>query len=129
MTRFRRKFLDRLGIERQYFIAGHNRWFVFIMSVTNFIILVFNFVWLNLEAIPEPLQNFFVFYMFFTLFYVIVARNLGYLDLTRGTFKAETNVSLKVNPIWKRHFQELREIKTDIEALKKQLTEIFGVDF
>lgn len=115
-----RKGLDRLGRYRQYFLAGHGRWFVTIMGLSTFSLIFYNFMWINLGFVPDTLKNEFLFLMLFFSFYFPFATIFGYLDLTRGTFKAETNVSLEVNPIWKRLFLELTEIKKDLEELKKE---------
>jgi len=48
----------------------------------------------------------------------------GYLDLTRGTYTAEANVALVVNPIWKRHFKEMKEIQAQNKQIEKQNEQI-----
>lgn len=119
--RLARKGLDRLGRLRQYFLAGHSRWFVFIIGLTQFGLIFYNFMWINLDFIPNQLKNVFVFFILWFGFYFPFATMFGYFDLIRGTYKAEVNVSLEVNPIWKRHFAELAELKKVVDEIKKEL--------
>ena len=52
-----RKGLDRLGRYRLYFIAGHSRWFQFIIGLSQFGLIFFNFLWIKLPFIPEVMKN------------------------------------------------------------------------
>ena len=116
-----RKGLDKFGRLRLYFIAGHTRWFIFIISLTQFGLIFYNFMWIHLDFIPNQFKGVFVFFLLWFLFYFPFATVFGYFDLTRGTYKAEVNVSLEVNPIWKRLFQELAELRKSIDEIEKQL--------
>ncbi len=118
-----RKGLDRLGRYRQYFIAGHSRWFVFIIGLTQFGLIFYNFMWIRLTFLPLVFRSELFFYPVWFMLYFPFTTVFGYWDLTYGTFQAETKVSLEVNPIWKRLFKELEAIKRDLEELKQQLQE------
>ena len=118
-----RQGLDRLGRYRQYFIAGHSRWFVFIMGLSNFSLIFYNFLWIKLPFVPDVMKNEFIFLMIFFVFYFPSVGLFGYWDLTKGTFKAETNVSLEVNPIWQRLFRELGEMDKKINVINQKLEE------
>lgn len=114
-----RKGLDKLGRVRLYFLAGHTRWFVFIMGLSTFSLIFYNFLWIKLLFVPDVLKDEFVFLIIFFVLYFPIVSFFGYWDLTYGTFKEETNVSLEVNPIWIRHFKELKEIKRLLDELKE----------
>ena len=106
-----RKSVNRLGRYRQYFVSGHSRWFVFIMGLSNFSLIFYNFMWINLDFVPDILKNEVVFLCLFFVIYLPLVTVFGFYDLTRGTYSAEINVALDVNPIWKRHFKEMQKIR------------------
>jgi len=116
-----RKGLNTIGRYRQYFVAGHSRWFVFVMGLTNFSLIFYNFLWIRLDFIPDNLKSIYVFLFIFFITYVPLATLFGYLDLTRGTFRAEASVSLRVNPITRRQFKELAEIRKQNERILEML--------
>jgi len=49
--------LNRLGRYRQYFVSGHSRWFVFLMGLSNFSLIFFNFMWVKLSFVPDVLKS------------------------------------------------------------------------
>ncbi len=118
-----RKGLDKLGKYRQYFLAGHSRWFVFLMGLSNFSLIFYNFLWVKLSFVPDVLKNEFVFLMIFFSLYIPSVTIFGRWDLIKGTFKAETNVSRDVNPIIKEQFERFDRIEKQNEEILKQLEE------
>jgi len=118
-----RQGLDKLGRYRQYFVAGHSRWFQFIIGLTQFGLIFYNFLWIKLPFIPEIMKTELIFFPFWFGLYIPLATMFGYWDLRKGTFKAETNVSLEVNPIWQRLFRELGEIRTEVDEITMKLEE------
>lgn len=123
MVRWRkilRRILDKIGRLRTYFLAGHSRWFALILSLTSFTLIFFNFLWIELVFIPEELKQFSVFFLLFMMGYIPLSILVGYFDLHKGTFHAEVNVSLEVNPVNMKLFQELSDIREELRLLNQK---------
>jgi len=119
-----REGLDKLGKYRQYFLAGHSRWFVFVMGLSNFSLIFYNFLWVKLTFVPDILKNEFVFLLIFFVTYIPVVTSFGRWDLMKGTFKAETNVSRVVNPIIKEQFERFDKIEAQNQRLLERFNEM-----
>ncbi len=117
-----RKILDHVGRLRQYFIAGHSRWFALVLSLMNFTLIFFNLLWVDLYFIPEELKDFLVFFLIFMTGYIPLSIIVGYFDLRKGTFWAETQIALEVNPVFVKLFLELSAIRNDLKQLEKKLS-------
>lgn len=116
-----KKRLARLGRYRLYFIAGHSRWFVFLMGLSNFSLLFFNFIWIGITSVPEIFRTEMFFLPVFFISYIPFATIFGYWDLTRGTFKGEASVSKEVNPIISEQFERLERIEENQRKIIKFL--------
>lgn len=110
--------INTFGRLKQYFLRGHSQWFALGMTLLNFTLIFYNFLWKNLMFIPSDFKHFSIFFITFGLFYFPIAAFFGWQDFKRGTFKAEALLIKEVSPIWRELFVRLDRIE---EKLKDRI--------
>lgn len=121
--------LNNLGKYKMYFLRGHNSWFYFVFWLVSFTTIIYK---LLLEDLTLPdWMKFSYFFIFFILVYIPIAVIIGRFDYRRGTFRGEVNLSLEVNPIIQKQFQnqeliisEQRRLSEELEKIKEMLKNV-----
>ena len=111
MNSFLRTCRDLLGKIRFYFVLGHSRWTIFFISLVQFALIFNDLLWMDLVFIPDILKHFSIFLVLFFVTYIPITTLFGFIDAKKGPYQKEVEESGEVNPIWKRMFQELHDIK------------------
>lgn len=90
------------------------------MAYVNFILILFVAVsdLKQYEAL-KFLGNISVILTLFAIAFVIVIV-VGYLDLKKGVYRKETEVSAHMNPVQSKILKELYEIQRDVKELKNR---------
>lgn len=108
-----RKMIDYFGQLKQFFLRGHTNWFSLAFSLLNFTLIFYNLLFKELYFIPDIFKHYSVFFVIFGLCYFPMATLFGYLDLKKGTYKAEQSVTLKYSPLWQQLFKKLKKLEED----------------
>jgi hypothetical protein len=106
-----RKWIDKGGRIRQYFLRGHSNWFALILSLINFTLIFYNLLFKNLFFVPDVLKSYSVFFIIFGVLYFPTAAIFGWLDFKKGTYKAEQALTMEISPIWNEVFQKLQNLE------------------
>ncbi|MFX0050463.1 MAG: hypothetical protein ACFE8U_04135 [Candidatus Hermodarchaeota archaeon] len=122
-----RKWIDKGGRVRQYFIRGHSNWFALVLSLINFTLIFYNLLFKNLFFVPDVLKSYSVFFIIFGVLYFPMAAILGWLDFKKGTYKAEQVLTMEVSPIWREVFQKLQNLEEANVILLSELKKIQDV--
>jgi hypothetical protein len=117
-----RSSLDFIGRIRLYFFRGHNSWLYLPIWFVNILIVFYKLLLEDLYFLPEWV-SFWSFALIFSVVYFPLAVLVGRFDYYRGTYKGEVEVGLAVNPIWKKQFKEMEELRTELAEIKKLLVE------
>ncbi|MFX0172400.1 MAG: hypothetical protein ACFE9L_10800 [Candidatus Hodarchaeota archaeon] len=116
-----RKWVDKGGRLRQYFLRGHSNWFALILSLINFTLIFYNLLFKNLFFVPDVLKSYSVFFLIFGILYFPTAAAFGWLDFKKGTYKAEQALTMEVSPIWREVFQKLQNLEDTNSILLSEL--------
>jgi len=116
-----KKFLYRLSEARTYFLRGHSNWFVYPISLINFISITFYLLIDNLTIIPDDFKLLRYYVIFFFLTYIPSAIIVGYLDMTKGAYRVEQKMTRELSPIWKEVFDRLDNIEQRQEKILQVL--------
>ena len=81
-----------------YFKAAHARYFVFVMGATNFIVITYKLLLVDVLGFPLSPQWFLTYAILFALCYVTICIVLGWLDYRKLTIPMETALSTVNNP-------------------------------
>ena len=114
-----RQIRNIVGRLRFFFQLGHNRWFVFALSLIQFALIIFTHYWEKLPNIPNVLSRFEPFLLVFILTYIPTAVMFGYFEARKGTYRSEALAQLEYNPVTKKLFDELYHIRKELRELKK----------
>ncbi len=91
---------------RTYFLRGHSNWFAYVMSFLNFVTISFYLLIENMTIVPESFRFRHYVILFFVV-YLPLASIVGYLDMTRGTYRVEQKMAKELSPIWNEVFSKL----------------------
>jgi len=117
-----RRFLDKSGKYKMYFLRGHNSWFYFAFYIINFTVIIYK---LLLEDLSLPdWMNFSYFFLLFVFLYIPISTIVGMLDYKKGTFRGEALLSLEVNPITQKMFENQELILKQQKELEDQLKKL-----
>lgn len=91
------------------------------MAYVNFLLILFVAVsdLKQYEAL-KFLQDIHIVLALFAIAFVLVII-VGYIDLKKGIYRKEAEVSAHMNPIQNKILRELQEIQKDVKELKKKL--------
>lgn len=81
-----------------YFKAAHARYFVFVMGATNFIVITYKLLLVDVLGFPLSPQWFLLYAVLFALCYATLCTVLGWLDYRRLTIPTETALASTHNP-------------------------------
>ena len=124
MRRKLRKTIDKGARIKQYFLRGHNAWFVLVFSLMNFTLIFYDLLFIDLDFIPSYLKSYSTFLVVFGLIYFPTATILGFLDFKKGSYAAEVNLQREVNPIQREMFQRLDKIEADNKKIIEYLSKL-----
>lgn len=96
---------------RTYFLRGHSNWFAYVMSFLNFVTISFYLVIENMTIVSESFR-FRHYVILFFIVYLPLAIVVGYLDMTRGTYRVEQKMVKELSPLWKEVFDKLDSLQT-----------------
>ena len=119
-----RMIIDKGARLKQYFLRGHNSWFALAFSLLNFTLIFYNLLFKNLFFIPEILKSYSIFFLIFGIIYFPLSAVLGWLDLKKGTYKAEQSLTMEISPIWNKVFKKLSNLEETNKTLLSELQRI-----
>ncbi len=116
-----RKGLNRFGRLRQYFLRGHGQWFALPLTMVNFTLIFYNLLLVDLYFIPDELKHFSVFFIVFIVSYVPSATLVGWMDLKKGTYRAEVDLLREIHPLEKEKLERLERVEEKVNTLEEKV--------
>ena len=104
---FRRRWYD--------FRTGHNTYLVFFLSLTNFLLIAYNFLVLQVPILASLFPNILIFGVFSLMVYIPLAMYIGYWH-RKNQLNTDLVLQAEQNPIY-------IELKRDIEEIKEMLNQ------
>ena len=121
-----RKMFDGLGKYRLFFARGYQIYFAIFLTLFNTSVLAYNFVIIKVPFLSNIIKSFWIFTMIFLIVLISFSIIMGKFDFKRGTYRKETEVVAKYNPIWQKVYADFDYIKKALGELKEEMDELKG---
>lgn len=98
-----------------YFRRGHGNYLSFFMSFGTFVVVAYQLALKNIPFLEGIFSNMLFFAFFFGFVYSVLAVIIGYKDIKKGSYNAESRIVFDNNP---RYSELLETVKRIEEKLK-----------
>lgn len=109
-----------ISYSRLYFLRGHAQWFALVFSLSNFTLIFYNLLFVNLDFIPDFFKDYLVFFCLFMFFYFPISIIVGWYDYNRGTFQITNRKIGRIDPNWIKTHENQEEIIFLLNKLCKE---------
>lgn len=117
--------IDKNWIRRRFwdFRHGHNTYLVFILSLTNFVVINYSLLISNIPFLTGIFKNFLFFAVFFMLTYPPLAIIIGYREFRKKQLPTDQEIQTLTNPfLWRALPGKERDLLFPMQMLMAKLS-------
>ena len=104
-----------------YFRRGHGNYLSFIVSLTTFVVVVYQLGVKNVPLLEQMFPNMWIFAIFFGAVYLFLTVFIGWQDMKRGSYPAESAITFDRHPRFSEQYEAVKRIEERLERVEKRL--------
>ena len=104
-----------------YFRRGHGNYLSFIVSLTTFVVVVYQLGVKNIPFLEQLFPNMWIFTIFFGIIYLFLTVFIGWQDMKRGSYPAESAITFDRHPRFSEQYEAVKRIEERVEKIEKKL--------
>jgi hypothetical protein len=104
----------------RYFRQGHGVYLVFFISMLNFIVIQYRLLIEHVSLFRGFIPNLTLFAILFAVIYPAAAVLIGWKDMNKGSFPADSRINFDKNPRMRRMYEMVESIDRRLEKLERK---------
>jgi hypothetical protein len=104
-----------------YFRRGHGNYLSFLVSLTTFVVVVYQLAITNIWFLKPLFPSMWIFIIVFGMCYFLATVVIGWFDMKRGSYPAESKMSFDLNPRSREQYDTINRIEERLDRIEKKL--------